>query len=36
MARVRNILEDGVLEDMLSRGFTQASLPRHAQADAAE
>lgn len=29
-------MEDGVLEDMLSRGFTEASLPKHGQADAAE
>ena len=29
-------MEDGVLEDMLSRGFTEASLPKHGHADAAE
>ena len=29
-------MEDGVLEDMLSRGFTEASLPSHHSADAAE
>ena len=29
-------MEDGVMEDMLSRGFTAASLPQHDHADAAE
>lgn len=29
-------MEDGVIEDMLSRGFTEASLPHHDHADAAD